>query len=236
MRAGTALDSEAGLDDGSMPDLRLLERALSLQPVRLPVPTVFGERWRLSQGRQQSVVGRSEACAHKVHLRSSRRPHPRADGDASWPGGPLDELEPPSPPLHARSSPAMSLMYGNNKAGGATPQLDVGDSSSEQAFLKFHARLPALAAGAARLFERGSYYSAHGSSALLVAHEVYNTSTALKYLGRPTTEWDKGLPSVTLNGNAARAWLREALTVKQMRVEVSRPALVLVPSLPSSRR
>lgn len=114
----------------------------------------------------------------------------------------------------------MSLMYGNNKAGGATPQLELGDSSAEQAFLKFHARLPVLAAGAARLFERGSYYSAHGPSALLIAHEVYNTSTALKYLGRPTAEWEKGLPSVTLNGNAARAWLREALTVKQMRVEV----------------
>lgn len=98
---------------------------------------------------------------------------------------------------------------------------DAGDSSSEQAFLKFHSKLPVLPAGAARLFERGSYYSAHGASALLIAAEVYNTSTALKYLGRPTAEWEKGLPSVTLNGNAARAWLREALTVKQMRVEVS---------------
>lgn len=95
-----------------------------------------------------------------------------------------------------------------------------GDSSTEQAFCKFHSKLPALPSGSARLFERGSYYSAHGPSALLIADQVYNTSTALKYLGGKTKEWDRGLPSVTLNGNAARGWLREALTVKQMRIEV----------------
>jgi len=78
-----------------------------------------------------------------------------------------------------------------------------------------------------RLFDRGDYFSAHASDALLVAQEIYKTTNVLKYLGRPssssTSSNGKGLPSVTISKTLTKNFLRECLTAKQMRVEIYEP-------------
>lgn len=78
-----------------------------------------------------------------------------------------------------------------------------------------------------RLFDRGEYFSAHGADALLVASQVYKTNNVLKYLGSgPSTASGssstsgRGLPSVTISMALTKIFLREALTAKQMRVEI----------------
>jgi DNA mismatch repair protein MSH2 len=75
------------------------------------------------------------------------------------------------------------------------------------------------------------YYSAHGSDAIFVAHEVFHTTNVIKYLGsgsnRPSSSTSaitaKGLPSVTMNMNQTKNFLRQALTARQMRVEIYQP-------------
>jgi DNA mismatch repair protein MSH2 len=73
------------------------------------------------------------------------------------------------------------------------------------------------------------YFSAHGSDAILVAHEIYKTTNVLKYLGRPShtaassSTSAKGLPSVTISKTLTKNFLRECLTAKQMRVEIYEP-------------
>lgn len=77
------------------------------------------------------------------------------------------------------------------------------------------------------------YFSAHGSDALLIANQVYKTNNVIKYLGsglpsnRPTSSTSaitaRGLPSVTISMALTKAFLREALTAKQMRVEIYEP-------------
>jgi DNA mismatch repair protein MSH2 len=75
------------------------------------------------------------------------------------------------------------------------------------------------------------YYSAHGADAILIAHQVYKTTNVIKYLGsapahppKPNSAITaKGLPSVTISMALTKAFLREALTTKQMRVEIYEP-------------
>lgn len=75
-----------------------------------------------------------------------------------------------------------------------------------------------------RLFDRGDYFSAHASDALLVAQDIYKTTNVLKYLGRPSSSSNgKGLPSVTISKTLTKNFLRECLTAKQMRVEIYEP-------------
>ncbi len=57
----------------------------------------------------------------------------------------------------------------------------------------------------------------HGPDALYVATHVYRTNTVIKYLG---PGGKSGLPSVTLSANSAKTFLREALTSKQLKVEI----------------
>src|SRR4051794_28462933 len=82
------------------------------------------------------------------------------------------------------------------------------------------------------------FYSVHGEDALYVADEVHKTRTVVKYLGGKranmfcvyycclfysmygTGDSATGLPSCTLSKPIAEAFLREALTVKQLRVEI----------------
>ena len=70
------------------------------------------------------------------------------------------------------------------------------------------------------MFDRGDYYSAHGPDALFIASNVYHTNTVIKYLGRGGRG---GLPSVTLSANSAKTFLREALTSRQLKVEIYVP-------------
>jgi DNA mismatch repair protein MSH2 len=61
----------------------------------------------------------------------------------------------------------------------------------------------------------------HGPDAHYVATHVYRTNSVIKYLG--TGGKAAGLPSVTLNENMAMTFLRDALTNKQLRVEIWKP-------------
>ena len=70
------------------------------------------------------------------------------------------------------------------------------------------------------MFDRGDYYSAHGPDALYIAAHVYHTNTVLKYLGHAGRG---GLPSVTLSTNSAKTFLRDALTARQLKVEIYVP-------------
>jgi DNA mismatch repair protein MSH2 len=76
------------------------------------------------------------------------------------------------------------------------------------------------------------FFSAHGSDAILVAHQIFHTLNVVKYLG-PGSKSDastsnsaitaKGLPSVTISMTLTKAFLRECLTTKQMRIEIYEP-------------
>jgi DNA mismatch repair protein MSH2 len=89
-------------------------------------------------------------------------------------------------------------------------------------FVAFFNKLPPKSpeTGTIRLFFRRAsnddYYSAHGPDALYVAQHVFHTNSVLKYLGSKTS----GLPSVTMRPSIAVNFLREALTSKQLRVEI----------------
>ncbi|OBZ78347.1 DNA mismatch repair protein msh-2 [Grifola frondosa] len=108
----------------------------------------------------------------------------------------------------------MSLMYGKEK--DADYEID---NASHPGFCSFFAKLPAKSpeTGTVRLFYRNEYYSVHGPDALYVATHVFRTNTVIKYLGPGGRS---GLPSVTLSESAAKTFLRDALTSKQLKVEI----------------
>lgn len=96
------------------------------------------------------------------------------------------------------------------------------DNVSHPGFCSFFNKLPSKSpeSGTIRLFNRGEYYSAHGPDALYIAAHVYHTNTVLKYLGPGGRG---GLPSVTLSASSAKTFLREALTARQLKVEIWEP-------------
>ncbi|THH29236.1 hypothetical protein EUX98_g4951 [Antrodiella citrinella] len=93
------------------------------------------------------------------------------------------------------------------------------DNTSHPGFCSFFAKLPSKSpeTGTIRLFDRGEYYSVHGPDALYVATNVYCTNTVIKYLGPGGRA---GLPSVTISTNNTKTFLRDALTAKQLKVEI----------------
>lgn len=76
--------------------------------------------------------------------------------------------------------------------------------------------MPAKSDDVIRLFDRGDFFSTHGPDAILVAATVYKTQSVIKMLGKGKD----ALPSCTLNMTAGKNFLREALTVKQLKVEI----------------
>ncbi|KAH8110312.1 DNA mismatch repair protein MSH2 [Phellopilus nigrolimitatus] len=109
----------------------------------------------------------------------------------------------------------MALMYGKEKnEEHEFDQADVG-------FLTFFSRLPSKRADTIRLFDRRDFFSAHGDDAKYIAQDVFRTQSVLKYLGSASK--GAGLPSVTLSNNVATAFLRDALTARQLRVEIWAP-------------
>ncbi|KAK4686325.1 DNA mismatch repair protein MSH2, partial [Tremellales sp. Uapishka_1] len=132
-------------------------------------------------------------------------------------------------------------MYSGESSAAAKPQFDMGESAhlngriwadlhladedSQDKFCKFVGRMPAKPEGMVRLFDRQDYYSAHGVDALLIAHQVYKTTNVIKYLGssRASSSSAHGLPSVTISTALTKAFLRECLTTKQMRIEIYQP-------------
>lgn len=70
-----------------------------------------------------------------------------------------------------------------------------------------------------RLFHReNEYYTTHGPDALFVAQHVFRTNSVLRYLGAGGRAG--GLPSARLSDAQAKTFLRDALTAKQLRVEI----------------
>ncbi|OJT02824.1 DNA mismatch repair protein msh-2 [Trametes pubescens] len=106
----------------------------------------------------------------------------------------------------------MALMYGKEKDA----EYEI-DNSSHPGFCSFFTKLPAKSpdSGTVRLFYRNEYYSVHGPDALYVATHVFRTNSVIKYLGGRA-----GLPSVTLSESLAKTFLRDALTSKQLKVEI----------------
>ena len=92
--------------------------------------------------------------------------------------------------------------------------------------------------GTVRLFDRGvrlstyttilcsslhapvqDFFSAYGEDAFFVATHHYKTQSVIKYLGRATST-SKGLPYCSLSPAVAQGFLRDALTTKQLRIEI----------------
>ncbi|KDQ60242.1 hypothetical protein JAAARDRAFT_32621 [Jaapia argillacea MUCL 33604] len=112
----------------------------------------------------------------------------------------------------------MSLMYGKEKESTQDTEADPG-------FCTFFAALPAKSpstTGTVRLFRRtnanGAYYTTHGPDALFVAQHVFHTNSVIKHLG--SGKKGPGLPSVILSDSVAKGFLRDALTVRQLKVEI----------------
>ena len=91
--------------------------------------------------------------------------------------------------------------------------------------MAFFAKLPYKSpeTGTIRLFFRQEFYSVHGPDAFYVAAHVFRTNSVIKYLG--TGGKDAGLASVILSESVAMTFLRDALTSKQLRVEIWKPEL-----------
>ncbi|KAL5514499.1 hypothetical protein ACEPAG_2588 [Sanghuangporus baumii] len=106
----------------------------------------------------------------------------------------------------------MALMYGKEKnEDHEFDQVDVG-------FISFFSKLPPKRADTIRLFDRRDFFSAHGDDAMYIAMHVFRTQSVLKYLGSGGKAG--GLPSVTMSNNVATAFLRDALTALQLRIEI----------------
>lgn len=70
--------------------------------------------------------------------------------------------------------------------------------------------------GTVRLFDRGTFYSAYGPDAHYIATHVFQTNSVIKNMGAR----NNSLPSVSMNQMQATGFLRDALTSKQLRVEI----------------
>lgn len=99
------------------------------------------------------------------------------------------------------------------------------DQTTDVGFLDFFYGLPKKSpeTGTLRLFNRtvggDTFYAAYGPDAVFVAQHVFHTKTVLKYLGRGA----RRLESVSLKTSVAQMFLREALTSRQLRVEIYEP-------------
>lgn len=73
-----------------------------------------------------------------------------------------------------------------------------------------------------RLFDRGEFYSVHGNDARYVAQNFYHTTSVLKWFGRGYKSGNRkeGLPSCTMRPEQAKTFLREALTARQLRIQI----------------
>ncbi|KAF8880020.1 DNA mismatch repair protein MutS [Infundibulicybe gibba] len=113
----------------------------------------------------------------------------------------------------------MAQMYGKEKDADQ----DLADQTTDPGFISFFSKLPPKSpeTGTLRLFYRNPtdpFYSAYGPDALFVAQHTFRTNSVIKYLGAGGRA--AGLPSVVLKVTVAQVLLREALTVKQLRVEI----------------
>ncbi|KAJ7637014.1 muts domain V-domain-containing protein [Roridomyces roridus] len=99
---------------------------------------------------------------------------------------------------------------------------DAAEQTTDPGFINFFAKLPKKSpeTGTLRLFYRPTedYYQAYGPDALWAATHVFRTQTVVKYLGHGGRA--AGLPCVSLKASVAQGLLRDALTGRQLRVEI----------------
>ncbi|KAI5890640.1 DNA mismatch repair protein [Schizophyllum commune H4-8] len=112
-------------------------------------------------------------------------------------------------------------MYGRGK-----DDQEAADSTTDPGFVSFFSHLPKKSpeTGTLRLFHRqgpDEFYSCYGPDALFVANYVFHTNSVIKYLGHGGRA--TGLPTVHLKTTVAQSLLRDALTVKQLKVEIYVP-------------
>lgn len=107
------------------------------------------------------------------------------------------------------------FMYPTEESRAESEKHDTG-------FVAYFRRLPRAIPGTVRLFDRQDFYSVYGDDAVYVADAVFKTQSVLRFLGSKSAP--KGqLPSCSLNLAAAKAFLRDALTSKQLRIEIWEP-------------
>ncbi|KAJ7221858.1 DNA mismatch repair protein [Mycena haematopus] len=99
---------------------------------------------------------------------------------------------------------------------------DTAEQTTDPGFITFFGKLPKKSpeTGTLRLFYRPTedYYQSYGADALFVATHVFHTQSVIKYLGAGGRA--AGLPCVSLKATVAQTLLRDALTSKQLRVEI----------------
>ncbi|EEP82010.1 DNA mismatch repair protein msh-2 [Uncinocarpus reesii 1704] len=172
------------------------------------------------------------ASTKSVILRSSKNISPqdiKVKVDKTiWPSA----LTLDSTPIHVINLRVASILLRQNSASeedglqetnrqgfeqkmSSRPELKVDD---EVGFIRFFRSLPPKDDSATvRVFDRGDWYTAHGSDAEYIARTVYKTTSVLRTLGRSDTS---GLPSVTMTVTVFRNFLREALFRLSMRLEI----------------
>ncbi|GAA5995539.1 hypothetical protein JCM5350_004028 [Sporobolomyces pararoseus] len=109
-----------------------------------------------------------------------------------------------------------ALQYSKEKKKESTP------SEQDLSLVASIRKLSPPSEGTIRLFDRQDYYQAFSTSAQFIATHHFKTQTVLKYFGKPSpsTFEPLGLPSVTLSHAVATSFLRDALTTRQLRVEI----------------
>ncbi|TIC31850.1 DNA mismatch repair protein [Wallemia mellicola] len=104
------------------------------------------------------------------------------------------------------------MMYSEEKKEKDT------DNASNDSFMGFYKKMPKRLEGTIRLFDRGDFYSAYGVDAEYVATEVFKTQTVLKQM--TSKKLQMTLPFLSLNRISAQSFLREALTARQLKIEI----------------
>ncbi|KAJ3545219.1 hypothetical protein NMY22_g2523 [Coprinellus aureogranulatus] len=108
-------------------------------------------------------------------------------------------------------------MYSGEKEKDAEAPADPG-------LISFFSKLPSKSPdnGTLRLFQRTAggdeYYAAYGPDAHWVAQNVFHTNSVVKYLGQGGRA--AGLPCVNMKTSIAQQTLRDALTTKQLKIEI----------------
>ncbi|WFD34728.1 MSH2 protein [Malassezia cuniculi] len=111
-------------------------------------------------------------------------------------------------------------MYPTEEARESRGRPDLGlDAKGESSFIEFFRKMPVKVEGTVRLFDRTDFFTAHGDDAIYVADDVFKTQSVIKHLGSK----ENGLASCTLSTTQCKEFLRRALTVNQLRVEIWLP-------------
>ncbi|KAG0140558.1 hypothetical protein CROQUDRAFT_665038 [Cronartium quercuum f. sp. fusiforme G11] len=97
------------------------------------------------------------------------------------------------------------------------------DQSTTRKFVEAFRKLEPPVKGTLRVFERekGEFYTCYADDAHYVATHFYRTNTVLRYIGGQSGS-SNALSACSLNKNAAINFLRECLTLRQLRVQIYR--------------